>query len=180
VHGSPAINPQYIGYGIGAVIILIIMAFRFRGAGKAQRLMLTPLLIRPAILVVFALVFLVVAPPTNPITIGIMAACLAVGAVIGWIRGRFVTIEVHPETHALTSTTPIFAVILLVLLLFARFGVKILLFPSVNQTSPEALQLNAEFILFAVGAIGVTSLEMWFRARRLLAEARAKGQTITA
>ena len=75
-------------------------------------------------------------PGTVKMALG-MAACLVVGAVIGWWRGKLVHIEVHPETHAITSVTPIFAVVLIVVLVVARAGLHLVLFPNIRAWLPQ-------------------------------------------
>jgi membrane protein CcdC involved in cytochrome C biogenesis len=173
VQGQPPINPQLISLAIGGLLILVIFFFRFRAAGKARPLQPGMLLLRPVILVALGAWLVFLAKPTDPQTIGIMAACLAVGAAIGWWRGRFVHIEVHPETHSVTSVTPAFAVMILVGLFVARFAVRYLVMPNADPLSLETMRLNAYFVLSAVGILGFASLEMYLRAQKLLNEARS-------
>lgn len=164
---------KYISYGIPILLVLVIYFFRFRSAGKARPLQPGGLLVRPIIFVVLFALVLFSAQPYDAKSLGIIAACLLVGAAIGWWRGKMVHIEVHPETHSITSVTPIFAVVLIVLLFVARFALKLFLFPNMDFRSHESQLLNAYFVAFAVGAVGVTPIEMYIRAQKLLGEAKA-------
>jgi multisubunit Na+/H+ antiporter MnhC subunit len=157
-----------------AVVVVIVLLLRLRTAGKPMPLTPPMLLIRPMILLILSAWLTWLAKPwADPQTLGIMAACLLVGAVIGWWRGRFVHIEVHPENHTVTTVTPVFAVLLLVALVIGRAAASFFLRASANPLSLEGMRLNAEFVLFAFGALGFTALEMFLRAQRLLNEARA-------
>jgi hypothetical protein len=164
---------RYISYGIPILLVLVIYFFRFRSAGKAQPLRPGALLIRPVYFVVILGLILWLARPFDAQSLGILAGCLIVGSAIGYWRGKMVHIEVHPETHAMSSVTPVFAVVLIVLLFIARFALKIFLFPNMGNASHESMLLNAYFVAFAVGAVGVPPIEMYFRANKLLAEAKA-------
>jgi membrane protein CcdC involved in cytochrome C biogenesis len=172
-------NPQtikYAVYGVVAILILTIYFFRFRNAGTARPLQPGSLLIRPVLLVLAGAYFVFLAQPFDTKSLGILAGCLIVGAIIGWWRGKLVHIEVHPETHAISSVTPIFAVVLIVLLVIVRLALKMILFPTTDFASHEAMLMNAYFFAFAVGALGLTPVEMYLRAQKLLAEAKtAKG-----
>ncbi len=175
MNGHPDLQTtRYIGYGVFAVVILMIYFFRFRSAGKPRPLQPGMLLIRPAILVVFLALALFVAQPYDAQSLGILAACLLVGAAIGWWRGKMVHVEVHPETHAVSSVTPVFALVLIVALLIGRMALRLIFFPNMADSSHPAMLINAYFLAFAVGALGVTSLEIYLRAQRLLGEAKAK------
>jgi hypothetical protein len=109
----------------------------------------------------------------GPIDIAIMAVSVAVGAAVGWWRGKLMKIDVHPETHAVMVQASAWAVGVIVVLLVARLGIRYLFMQNLSPTSPQANTITVDFVLAAIGVLGVARLEMWMRARRKLEEARA-------
>ncbi len=71
---------------------------------QARPLRLERLWLRPVIsAAMVAFVLYQLPPPFTPVSIAIMALGLIVGAAVGWQRGRFMRLEVHPETHAVMA-----------------------------------------------------------------------------
>lgn len=164
---------QLIQYAVTAVIVAIVLALRLRGMSRMRRLRLETLWIIPAIYFAFACAMFYEFPPTGLAWL-VCAAALAVGAGIGWQRGKLMQIHVDPETHVLNQKASPAAFIFIVVLVLFRFGAK-----SMMQAGGSyGLHLNAMLITdvliaFALGLFAVTRLEMYLRARRLLGEARA-------
>ena len=100
-----------------------------------------------------------------------LLACV-VGAALGWQRGRFMRIEVHPETHDITSrASPVGMLFILALL-----GLRMFLRGEAMATPIAGVPATAvaDALILLAGAMMITqSIEMWLRARRLLAEAQA-------
>jgi membrane protein CcdC involved in cytochrome C biogenesis len=164
-------NPHpWIGYGIAAVVIVVVMAIRFRRAGVARPLKLGRLVIVPAVYAVLAAVMFVSAPPTGPGWL-LCAAALAAGAAAGWQRGRMIRIEVDPETGALRATQSQFAVLFILALVLIRSGLRAAL-QGGQGGLVDAATLTDMLIAFALGLLVVQRLEMYLRARRLLAAAK--------
>jgi hypothetical protein len=164
-------NPHpWISYGIAAVVIIVVMAIRFRRAGVARPLKLGQLLIVPVAYGVLATVLFVSAPPTGRGWL-LCAAALAAGAAAGWQRGRMIRIEVHPETHSLSATQSPFAILFLLILILVRSGLRAAL-QGGEGGMLNAATLTDMLIAFALGLLVVQRLEMFLRARRLLAAAR--------
>ncbi|TMJ15268.1 MAG: DUF1453 family protein [Alphaproteobacteria bacterium] len=164
-------NPHpWISYGIAGVVILIVMAIRLRRAGVARPLKLGQLLIVPAVYAVLATVMFVTAPPTG---LGwlLCVATLAIGAAAGWQRGRMIRIDVHPENHTLSATQSPFAVFFILALVLVRSGLRAALQGGEGGLL-DAATLTDMLIAFALGLLAVQRLEMYLRARRLLAAAR--------
>jgi hypothetical protein len=162
-------NP-WITYGIAAVVIVIVMAIRLRRAGVARPLKLGQLLVVPLIYSVLATVLFVTAPPTG---LGwlLCAAALAAGAAAGWQRGRMIRIDVNPETHTLSATQSPFAVFFILALVLVRSGLRAAL-QSGEGGMLDAATLTDALIAFALGLLAVQRIEMYLRARLLLAAAR--------
>ena len=157
----------WISYGMAAVVIVVVMAIRFRRAGVARPLELWRLLIVPVVYGAVATAMFVFAPPTR---LGwlLCAAALAAGAAAGWQRGRMIHIEVDPETRALRATQSPFAILFILVLILIRSGLRAAL-QSGEGGALDAATLTDMLIAFALGLLAVQRLEMYLRARRLLA-----------
>jgi membrane protein CcdC involved in cytochrome C biogenesis len=164
-------NPHpWITYGIAAAVIVVVMAIRFRRSGVARPLKLGQLLIVPIVYGVLATFLFVSAPPTRPGWL-LCAVALAAGAAAGWQRGRMIRIEVDPETHSLRATQSPIAILFILVLVLVRSGLRAALQGGEGGLL-DAATLTDMLIAFALGLLAVQRLEMYLRARRLLAEAR--------
>jgi hypothetical protein len=163
-------NPHpWISYGIAAAVIVVVMAIRFRRSGVARPLKLGQLLIVPIVYGVLATFMFVTAPPTRPGWL-LCAVALAAGAAAGWQRGRMIRIEVDPETRALSATQSPIAILFILFLILIRSGLRAALQGGEGGVL-NAATLTDMLIAFALGLLAVQRLEMYLRARRLLAAA---------
>jgi membrane protein CcdC involved in cytochrome C biogenesis len=167
MNGGAHPNP-WISYAIAAVVIVVVMAIRFRRAGVARPLKLGQLLIVPIVYGVLATIMFVTAPPTGPGWL-LCAAALAAGAAAGWQRGRMIRIEVDPQTHTLRATQSPVAILFILVLVLIRSGLRTAL---QGGGLLSAATLTDMLIAFALGLLAVQRIEMYLRARRLLADAR--------
>ena len=169
--------PSYI---FTIVVVAVIFGLRLwrsglgRRPGVARRLRLEYLWITPA-LVVFAAGALLAQFPPEGLQWVPLAAVLALGAALGWWRGALTPIEIDRETHALNTRSSPAAIAFLGLLVLVRFGAHALLSSQASSLHIATALLTDGFVLFAAGLYGVSRLEMWLRASRLLREARASG-----
>jgi membrane protein CcdC involved in cytochrome C biogenesis len=170
MNGGANAHP-WIGYGIAAVVIVVVIAIRFRRAGVARPLKLGQLLIVPIVYGALATAMFVSAPPTGPGWL-LCAAALAAGAAAGWQRGRMIRIEVDPETGTLRATQSPFAILFILVLVLIRSGLRAAL-QSGEGGVLNAATLTDMLIAFALGLLAVQRIEMYLRARRLLAAARS-------
>jgi hypothetical protein len=154
------------------VIVLAVLLIR---NGRARRLRVEALWIRPAIIIAFAVAALVAQPPfLTLVSFAILFAGLALGGLLGWQRGRLIRIDVNPETHELTSQASPWGLVFIVGLMLVRLFLRSFLVQYAQEWHlPVAAVLDA-FLLFAVGLFVVQGVEMYLRANRLLTEARAK------
>ncbi|HEX8238465.1 MAG TPA: CcdC protein domain-containing protein [Allosphingosinicella sp.] len=165
-------NPHpWISYGIAAVVIVVVMAIRFRRSGVARPLKLGRLLIIPVAYGALAAVLFVSAPPTGSGWL-LCAAALAVGAAAGWQRGRMIHIEVDSRTGTLSATQSPFAILFILVLILVRSGLRVALEGGEGGVL-SAATLTDMLIAFALGLLAVQRLEMYLRAKRLLAAARS-------
>jgi hypothetical protein len=163
-------DPQLLRYLIPALVILPLLYLRLRRMMKPTPLKLNRMWIRPAVILAAGIAVLAAAPPP-PATWPWFALAAAIGGGLGWQWGRLMAIDVDPEKGTLMMRGSQAALVMMVLLLAIRVGVR----AGVNMES-AALHLNAAlvtdiFIVFAAFLFGTRGLEMFLRARRVLAEA---------
>jgi hypothetical protein len=161
-------QPAWITF-ILPVVIVAVLALRLRGMRRARRLRLETLAIVPAIyFIVFAL-SLWEYPPVSVASWLELAAAAAVGAALGWRRGKMMRITVDPATHTLNQQSSPAALLFIVLLIVARSGLRY----EGAAMGLNVLQVTGLLLAFGLGLFTATRVEMFLRARRLLEEARA-------
>jgi hypothetical protein len=166
MHGQNSLTSYVV---MGAAIVLII-ALRFRRMGRDRPLRLDGLWVLPAIYGAILIVAFAQAPPdmTGWTLIGIG---LVLGGVAGWLRGRTITISVDPATGTLNQHASPLGLILLVVLIAVRYGLRML----AREAAPVHLSATTivdAFLALAFGLIALQRLEMFLRGRKLLAEAK--------
>jgi hypothetical protein len=159
---------------VAVPLVLFVLFLRLRRAGRDRRLRVERLWITPALLLVIAGLVISQAPLAGLDALWLAPAFL-IGGAIGFWRGRLTTVTVDPASHALTSRASPAALYLLVAVLAARIGLRYLLTAEASALHLNAALITDAFLVFAVGLVAVQRLEIWIRARRLLAEARAAG-----
>jgi len=165
------LSPQLVAGLVPLAIVVLVLVLR---NSRPRPLNIERLWIRPAIvLILMGVALAATAPPLDPLNIGILAAALAIGCGLGWLRGRSMRIDVHPETHALTARASPLGLILIFGLLLVRYALRGAAYESASFLHLSVLAIADAFMLLAVGMLSVQGLEMWLRARRLLAEAQA-------
>jgi NAD/NADP transhydrogenase beta subunit len=166
------LSPQTIGPLIGIVVFGAVMAFRFSRARKARPLKLEWMWVLPAVLVLATASLLWQMPP-HGFEWAWLVLAFAIGGAIGWYRGRMMTITVDPATHDLNQQASPAALIFLVALVAVRYALREGLSAEAQAWHLSAAFLTDVFVVFAMGLLSVTRLEMFIRARRLLTDARA-------
>lgn len=161
---------SYVSYAITFGVIALVMALRWRRMSKSQPLKLERLWIFPAAYFVLTVVMFAVHPPSLYGWL-FAAAALGLGAVLGWQRGKLMAITVDPDTHALNERGSPAAMLLLVFIVLARTGARQLAVSGGWQVDP--LAVTDVLIAFALGLFATTRLEMYLRAKRLLAAAQS-------
>ena len=166
----PELSPQLVGGLVPLAIIVVILVLR---NSRPRPLRIERLWIRPVLVIaLMGAALTVTAPPLDPLDIAVLAAALAIGCGFGWLRGRSMHIEVHPETHALTARASPLGLIFIFGLLLLRYALRGAAYESAGFLHLSVLTIADAFVLLAVGMLSVQGLEMWLRARRLLAEAQ--------
>lgn len=164
-------SPQtgtWIGYAITAAVIALVLLLRLCNVRRARRLRLETLWIVPAIFLVLTVLTFWNLPP-HGLQFAWIAVALAAGAALGWRRGALMRITVDPATHTLNQQVSPAAMLFVVVVLLARQGLR---YESVALGLDVAMVTDL-LLAFALGLISATRAEMFVRARRLLATARA-------
>ena len=151
-------------------IIAVVMALRLRRMGQMRPLKLGNLFIVPILYLVVAAIMFVQLPPTGWVAIA-CALALAIGAAVGWQRGKMMHIHVDPETYALNQKASPAAMFFLIGLIVVRMAARGMLGQN-SGVSPA--MLTDPLIAFALGMFTATRVEMYLRAKRLLDEVRGR------
>lgn len=164
-------QPQTTSYLIAGVVLLVVMVLRLRRAGRPRRLRVERLWVVPAILLVLTILTFAEAPPSLA-AVAASTVALLIGAAVGWQRGRLMRITVDPETHELNQASSAGAMLFIVAIILVRFGARALAESGTLPVHADPRAMSDVLLSFAFGMFGVARLEMFLRAKRLLAEAR--------
>jgi hypothetical protein len=148
--------------------LIVVVGFRMRRMSQLRPLRLELMWIMPLILTLVFASLIYTYRPTSSDWLWIVAAA-ALGAAIGWYRGKMMQIHVDPETHALNQKASPLAMLFIVAIIAVRFGLR-------AEAGALGLKLNLvtdALAAFAVGMFTAVRAEMFIRAQRLLAEAKA-------
>ncbi len=169
-------------YLVGIVVVLALVGVRLlrrRSGGTAggsvfsRSVKVDRLWIAPAVAVAFCAAILAVSPAPSLSTAMVWLAALAVGAALGWVRGKSLRLEVHPETAEVRSHAGGAFVLVILVLVVLRGGLRFWLVRHPDILPIGEAGLNDAFVVMAAGIVAAQRLEMWLRARRLLAERTA-------
>lgn len=162
------VDQTWISYAITAAVVAVVVALRLRGARRMRPLKLGTLWIVPAMYLVVAAFIFVQFPPIGWVGLA-SAIALAIGAVVGWQRGKMMHITVDPETHALNQKASPAAMLFLVALIVVRSAARGII-GTEGGVSPA--MLTDPLIAFALGMFALQRIEMYLRAKRLIEEAQ--------
>ena len=98
----------------------------------------------------------------------VLALGLSLGGLAGWWRGRMTTIEKHPGGVLKAQASPI-GLLLIVALMLGRRALSAFLEPHAAALGLNSLALTDAFMVFVVGMIVIQRLEMFLRAKKVLA-----------
>ena len=157
-------------YLVPMAIVVAVMLMR---NARPRRLRIEILWLWPAIYMVLMVAALSAAPPpVTPVSIGLLVLGFALGAAIGWQRGRFTNIHIHPETHDLTSRASPIGLIFIFAILALRIALRGVLTENAAVLGVPVVAAGEALRVLAVVMLATARLELWLRARRMLAEAQ--------
>ena len=150
------------------VILAVVLAWRFRSMSKERPLNISSLWIVPVVYVALIGWMLLDLPPSLA-GWALIAIGVAIGAVLGWHRGKMIRIERKAETGQLTQQASPLAMLLLVGIIVLKMGARAIFGDAaVTQPGSGAMLLTDAFLGFALGLLSATRLELYLRARRIL------------
>lgn len=166
---QPHAQPGWVGPVVAIVIVALVLLFRMRGMNKTRPLKIERLWLLPIFYLVLTVLLFVQLPPTGP-GWGYCGAALLVGGVLGWQRGKLMRISVDPETGTLNQRASPAALLFILVLVAIRSAAK----TELGGSAGDAALLTDILVAFALGLLTMQRVEMFVRAKRLLAEARDK------
>lgn len=110
-------------------------------------------------------------PDAAPFGVGeglILIVGLALGVAAGWWRGKGVTITRRTDGSLEAQASPV-GMLLIVALLVLRQALRPWMEANADAWHVNPVALQDAFLLFAAGMVVVQRLEMWLRARAILA-----------
>lgn len=162
------VHQSWITFAITIGVLLVLMALRMRRMGRMRPLKLGSLLIVPGIYLLVSVLMFIALPLTTSVAVASLAG-LAIGAAVGWQRGKMMHIHVDPETRSLNQKASPAAMTFLIVLVVVRMALRQALGEE-GGVSPA--MLADPLIAFALGMLTLQRAEMYVRAKRLLEEAR--------
>jgi len=170
---SPPPGSSLTHYLVPLGIVLLVVLVR---NSRARSLKIDRLWVLPAIYMAMLVSALYAEPPpVTPLSIGILVLSFLVGAGIGWQRGRFTQVHIHPETGELSSRASPIGLIFIFAILAVRIVGRDFLATHANTLHLPVLAITDGFFVLAVAMLSVQRLEVWMRASKMLAEAKAGG-----
>ena len=177
-------DQQTTGYLVAFTIIALFMGLRIWRGSRARKLRVERMWIRPVIILTVLTLSIYGQPP--PMTVAVIASLVvatALGGVMGWYRGRMVRVSIDPETHALTSKASVWGTLIFLALMVVRIGVRVVLGHEHDVMGVPVVVVVDGLTLFYAGNVVGAQVEVWLRAKKLLADAmaaKAAGQAVPA
>jgi membrane protein CcdC involved in cytochrome C biogenesis len=164
-------SPQggMIGYLIGFLVLAVVVTLRMRNMNRERPLKIEALWIVPGIYALIAGFLYWRFPPQGMVIVWCLAGA-AVGALLGWQRGRMMRIVVDPETHEIKQKGSLAAMFFLLGLIAVRYIARI----EGAAWHIDVMAITDVLIAVALGLLSAQRVEMYLRAKRLLDEARGK------
>jgi hypothetical protein len=177
-------DQQAISYFVAIIVIGLLFAFRLWRGSRARKLKVERMWIRPAFIGVFlGLSIYGQPPPLTVLAVVALAAAGVAGFALGWFRGRMVKVSIDPATHNLTSKASPWGILIFFGLVIVRMGARLVLREEHDVAGvPVAVIIDALTLFYAGNVVG-SQVEVWLRAKKLLADAiaaKAAGKAVPA
>jgi hypothetical protein len=168
-------TPQQYGplIGIGIAVVVILLRNRQKRTLRPELMWILPTLF--AALIAFGLWGMRQAPgadltPYGPADWGLLAAGAVLGAIGGFWRGSMVTIQKDHDGVLKAQASPL-GIILIIALLAVRSFARPWMEGHAENLGLHVVAVEQAFLLLAGGLIIVQRIEMFIRARRIMAGA---------
>ena len=149
------------------VIIAVVVGLRLRSMSRQRPLNVGTLWIVPVVYLVLVGSMIVTLPPSAG-GWSLIVAGVAVGAVVGWHRGKLIRIERNNNGKLMQKASPL-AMLLLPALIVLKLGARAIFGDTAaGHPGSAAMLLTDAFLGFALGLLSATRLELYLRARRIL------------
>ena len=165
------------------LIILPILYLRMRKMTKAQPLKLGRLWLRPAFIMLAAVLVVFLPQPGQHAVRHFLAQdwawlalAAALGGIGGWYWGRTMAIEVHPQDGTLMVKGGQAAILVMAVLILFRMGMRTGLRMEANAWHLDVLLISDALIVFTAFLFTLRAVEMYLRARRVMGEAKGTVQ----
>lgn len=161
-------SANWISYAVSFVVLAGVVAFRWKRMSRARPLKLERLWVLPALYAALCVTLYAQHPPRGAAWLFCLAA-LALGAGLGWQRGKMMRIAIDPDSHALNHTASPAALLLVVALVAARGGARVVV--ERGGWAIDPIVFTDVLMALALGLFAAMRVEMYLRGRRLLAAA---------
>jgi hypothetical protein len=164
------------------LIILPVVFFRMRRMSKAQPLKLGRLWIQPAIILGLTAFVLVASQPGHAVRHFVtqdwawLGLAAGLGGIAGWQWGRTMAIDVHPEDGTLMVKGGQAAMLVLVMLIVIRMGLRTGLEIEGKAWHLDVLLFSDALIVFTASLFALRAVEMYLRARQVMEQAKGTVQ----
>jgi hypothetical protein len=175
MQGSAGAPNPLIGYVIMAVVLIVVLGLRMRSIGRERPLKVGRLWIVPLVITAVAVATFAAAPPARPVEWAASLVALAIGAAVGWQRGRLTHINVDPATEEVRMKQSMAGFMVILIIVALKTSMRSIAGSGRNTLfhfSPQGL--SDILLALMVGVLVAQRVEMYLRARRLLAEAQAR------
>lgn len=161
-------SPQTMGpiIGVGVALIIILLRNRRKRTLRPALMWIMPVLVTLGIGI--GLWATTPHPHFGLVAWLAFAAALALGCAAGWQRGKTITIQKEPDGSLKTQASPL-GLILIIALLAVRAGLRQVMESNAAAWHLDAVVVTDAFMLFALGMIVTQRIEMYLRARGVLA-----------
>ncbi|HEY7005772.1 MAG TPA: hypothetical protein VH392_04740 [Sphingomicrobium sp.] len=151
------------------VIIAVVVGLRLKSMSKERPLKVETLWVIPVVYLLLVAWMLFALPPTLS-GWGLLGLGLVVGVALGWHRGKLIRIDRNAETGELRQKASPLAMILLLALIALKLGARAIFGETAaGHPASGAMLLTDAFIGFALGLLSATRLELYLRAKRIIA-----------
>jgi hypothetical protein len=175
MHNGP--NPLLVTL-IAILVLLPLLYRRMRKLSRGMPLKLNRLWLRPALILAACALVLFGPQPGQAVRVftamdwAWLALAAMAGAAGGWQMGRTMAIEVHPEDGTLMVKGGQAAMLVIVVLILLRLGLKTGLQLEGQALHWDVLLISDAAIVFTALLFTVRAAEMYLRAKKVLEQAK--------